>query len=151
MLSILANLALTLLTLTAFSYYLFRQIVSEVPAILADMVAEERLASIEAQDTERWYRKAISKRHNMIEELSTLKNRRNLSDVEKRRKKELGRLIKVNTQTLKDILHDFETRHDNIDLSDRLEKVTLFQLAYGIHLLVEHFHSSQRSQTDKDS
>ena len=43
MLSILANLALTLLTLTAFSYYLFRQIVSEVPAILADMVTERKI------------------------------------------------------------------------------------------------------------
>ena len=133
---ILINLALTVITLAAFSYYLFKQVVYKVPQELAIMATEQQFTQMELEDVAAWYREAIAKRYQMLEELSSLKNRRNLSEADKRRKKELERLIKVNTQSIKDIINDFNRRHEAISLA-RLESVSLFCIASGIHRLIE--------------
>ena len=93
MFCILVNLAFTVMTLSAFSYYLFKQVVYKVPLELAILATEQQFAQMEVEDAAAWYREAITKRYRMLEELSSLKNRRNLSEVDKRRKKELERLI----------------------------------------------------------
>ena len=134
---ILINLALTVITLAAFSYYLFKQVVYKVPQELAIMATEQQFTQMELEDVAAWYREAIAKRYQMLEELSSLKNRRNLSEADKRRKKELERLIKVNTQSIKDIINDFNRRQEAISLADRLESVSLFCIASGIHRLIE--------------
>lgn len=93
MFCLLVNIAFTVMTLTAFSYYLFKQVVYKVPQELSIMTTERQFAQMEVEDATGWYREAITKRYRMLEELSSLKNRRNLSDVDKRRKKEVERLI----------------------------------------------------------
>ncbi|WP_299239742.1 hypothetical protein [uncultured Actinomyces sp.] len=149
MFCILVNLVFTVMTLAAFSYYLFKQVVYKVPQELALMATEQQFAQMEAEDAAAWYREAITKRYRMLEELSSLKNRRNLSEIDKRRKKELERLIKVNTQSIKDIIHDFNRRHEAISLADRLEDVPLFCLASGIHRLIEERRSSRSTKINE--
>ena len=149
MVYIVINLALTVMIHVVFSYYLFKQVICQVPQMLAILVTEQQFAQIEAEDVAAWYREAITKRYRMLEELSSLKNRRNLSEADKRRKKELERLIKVNTQSIKDIIHDFNKRHEDTSLADRLRSVPLFFLASGIHRLVEERRSSLSAKIDE--
>lgn len=146
---ILINLALTVITLATFSYYLFKQVVYKVPQELAIMATEQQFAQMELEDVAGWYREAIAKRYQILEELSSLKNRRNLPEVDKRRKKELERLLRVNTQSIKDIINDFNRRHESISLADRLESVSLFCIASGIHRLIEELRRSRSTKINK--
>lgn len=149
MFCILINLGLTVMTLAAYSYYLFQQVVYKVPRELAIMATEQQFAQMELEDVAGWYREAIANRYQILEELSSLKNRRNLSEVDKRRKKELERLLRVNTQSIKDIINDFNRRHESISLADRLESVSLFCLASGIHRLIEERRRSRSTKINE--
>ena len=113
------------------------------------MATEQQFAQMELEDVAGWYREAIAKRYQILEELSSLKNRRNLPEVDKRRKKELERLLRVNTQSIKDIINDFNRRHESISLADRLESVSLFCIASGIHRLIEELRRSRSTKINK--
>ena len=57
---ILVNFGLTVMTLAAYSYYLFQQVVYKVPRELAIMATEQQFAQMELEDVAAWYQQEIS-------------------------------------------------------------------------------------------